>query len=116
MHFMTIGAAHFPFEHGMMMRQSECCADFEVTLETCLRRFPWIDDRPSSATSFDVQAPRPVARFAAHVDGLFYSCPFCLTAFSAARLYDFAFLSLQSRVSRGSEIAHDLFVAGCAFL
>ena len=36
-HFMTIGAAHFAFEHRMMMRQCERCANFEVTLETSLR-------------------------------------------------------------------------------
>jgi hypothetical protein len=94
MHFMAIGAAHFAFEHGMVMRQSERCADFEVTLEACLRRFPWINDRPSSATSFDVQTSGPVAGLAAHVDGFFYSGALCFTAFSAARLYDFAFLSL----------------------
>ena len=34
---MTIGAAHFAFEHRMMMRQCERCANFEVTLETSFR-------------------------------------------------------------------------------
>ena len=36
-HFVTISAAHFAFEHGMVMRQCERCADFEVTLETRFR-------------------------------------------------------------------------------
>ena len=34
---MTIRAAHFAFEHGMVMRQSECCANLQVTLKTCFR-------------------------------------------------------------------------------
>ena len=36
-YLMTIGAAHFAFEHRMMMRQCERCANFEVTLEASLR-------------------------------------------------------------------------------
>jgi hypothetical protein len=36
-YLMTIRAAHFAFEHGMVMRQCERCANFEVTLETSLR-------------------------------------------------------------------------------
>ena len=36
-YLMTIGAAHFAFEHRMVMRQCERCANFEVTLETSLR-------------------------------------------------------------------------------
>ena len=36
-HLMTIRAAHLAFEHRMMMRQCERCANFEVTLETSLR-------------------------------------------------------------------------------
>ena len=36
-HLMTIGAAHLAFEHRMMMRQCERCANFEVTLETSFR-------------------------------------------------------------------------------
>jgi hypothetical protein len=34
---MTIGTAHFAFGDRMMVRQLECRANFEVTLETCLR-------------------------------------------------------------------------------
>ncbi len=36
-YLMTIGAAHLAFEHRMMMRQCERCANFQVTLETSLR-------------------------------------------------------------------------------
>src|SRR6516162_317496 len=114
--FVTIAAADFALRHWVMVRQLERRANFQVTLETGLRRFSWIYDGASAASGFDVQAPGSVARFAAHVRDLFYSCALCFTAFSAARLYDFAFLCLQSRVSSGSEIAHDLFVARRAFL
>ena len=69
-YLMTIGAAHLAFEHRMMMRQCERCANFQVTLETSLRIFPRIDDRVRRATAFNVQTSGPVARFAAHVRGL----------------------------------------------
>ena len=36
-YFMTIRATHLAFEHWMMMRQCERCANFEVTLEASLR-------------------------------------------------------------------------------
>jgi hypothetical protein len=36
-YLMTIRAAHLAFEHWMMMRQCEGCANFEVTLEASLR-------------------------------------------------------------------------------
>ena len=36
-HFMTIRAAHFAFQHRMVVRQCERCANFEVTLEASLR-------------------------------------------------------------------------------
>jgi hypothetical protein len=95
--FMAITAAHLAFQHGMMMRQLERCANLQVTLETSVWRLSRIDDRARAAASFDVQTPRTVARFAAHV--------FCIFPFR-----------LQSRVSGCPEIAHDLFVACCAFL
>jgi hypothetical protein len=57
-----------------------------------------------------------VAGLAAHVYGLLYSCALCLTAFSAAFVYNFTCFSLQSRVSGCLKVAHDLFVAGFAFL
>src|SRR3954464_6056837 len=43
--FMAIAAAHLPLEHRMMMRQLERRANFEVTLETRVRRLSRIDDR-----------------------------------------------------------------------
>jgi hypothetical protein len=81
----------------MMVRQLELSAHFEVTLETSLRRLPRIYDRASPAASLNVQTPRAMARLAAHV--------LCVLSFR-----------LQSRVRRSAEIAHDLFVAGSAFL
>ena len=36
-YFMTIRAAHLAFEYRMMMRQCECCANFQVTLKASLR-------------------------------------------------------------------------------
>ncbi len=90
---MAIGAAHFAFQHRMMVRQLELCSHFQVTLETGLRVFPRVDDRVRRATALHVQTARPVARLAAHV--------LCVLS-----------LCLQSRVRRCSEITHDLFVAG----
>ena len=93
---MTIAAAHLAFEHWMVMRQGKRCANFQVTLETRLRRFSRIDDRACSAASFDVQTPRPVARLAAHV----------------LRVFTFCF---ESRVSGRSKIPRDLLVTCRAF-
>jgi hypothetical protein len=86
--FMAIGAAHFAFEHWMMMRQRECRANFQVTLKTSLRRFFWVDNRTSAATGFDVQTPGPVARLAAHVRNLLPSFAALFAALSAALTYD----------------------------
>ena len=36
-HFVTIGAAHFAFRHRMVVRQLECRANFQMTLEASLR-------------------------------------------------------------------------------
>jgi hypothetical protein len=94
---VTIAAAHFSFQHRMMMRQLECRANFQVTLETSFWRLARIHDRTSPAAGFNVQTPGAVARFATHVLGIF---PFCL----------------QPRVRRSAKVAHDLFVAGSAFL
>ena len=94
---MAIAAAHLAFQHRVMMRQLKRCANVEVALETGVRRLSWIDDRASAATGLNVQTPGPVTRFAAHVLGV---VPFCLEA-----------------CMRGCpKVAHDLFVAGCAFL
>jgi hypothetical protein len=43
------------------MRQLECRANFQVTLETGFRRLSWIDNRASAAASLDMQTPRTVA-------------------------------------------------------
>ena len=51
----------------------------------------------SSAAGFNVQTPRAVARLAAHVLGVLTFC-------------------LEPRMRRGAKVAHDLFVAGPAFL
>jgi hypothetical protein len=95
--FMAIATAHLALKHWMMMRQLECRADFQVTLETGVRRLSRIDDRARTAASLDVQTPRPVTRFAAHVLGIFS-------------------FRLEASVSGCPEVAHDLFVACCAFL
>ena len=68
-----------------------------MALETRFRRLFWIDNRTSSAARFDMQTPWAVARFAAHVFGVL--------AFR-----------LEASVSGCPKIAHDLFVAGRAFL
>jgi hypothetical protein len=107
---VTIGATHFAFQHRMMVRQFELRAHFEVTLETSFRRLPRIDDCTRSTAGFNMQTPRSVARFAAHVDGLLYSyAALCPTAF-----YHFSFCSLQSRMRGGAKVAHNLFMAGRA--
>ena len=95
--FMAIAAAHLAFKHRMVMRQGERCANFQMTLETGVGRLPRIDDRACSAASFDVQAPGSVARLATHV--------LCVVA-----------LRLQTRMSSRPEVAHDLLMAGRAFL
>ena len=108
---VAVGTAHLAFGHRMMMRQLERRANFQVTLETGLRRFSWIDDRASTASGFDMQTPGSVARFAAHIRDLFWS----FAALCAGLTYHGLFC-LQSRVGGCSEVAHDLFVTGGAFL
>jgi hypothetical protein len=94
---MAITAAHLAFQHRMMVRQLECRANVQVTLETSVRRLSRIDDRARFAASLDVQTPRSVARLATHV----------------LRIFPFG---LQSRVRGCPEVAYDLFVTGRAFL
>jgi len=94
---VAIGAAHFAFQHRMMVRQLELCPHFQVTLETGLRIFPRIDDRVRRATALDVQTARPVARLAAHV--------LCVLSFCH-----------QPGVRCCSKITHNFFVAGPALL
>ena len=77
------------------MRQCECCANFQVTLETGFGRLSWIDDRTSAASRFDVQTPGPVAGFAAHVRNLLWS----FAALCAGFTHDDSLFS--SAVARG---------------
>jgi hypothetical protein len=67
---MAIGAAYFSFEHRMVMRQIEFRADLQMTLETGRRRFSWINDLVTVATTLNVETAGTVARFAAHVLGI----------------------------------------------
>ena len=94
--FVAITAAHLAFKHRVMMRQLECRANLQVTLETSVRRLSRIDDRASAAAGLNVQTPGSVARLAAHVLGIFSFC-------------------LQPRVSGCPEVTDNLFVACCAF-
>src|SRR4029453_15873666 len=66
---MTIRAAHFAFEHRMVMWQREPGANFQVALEAGFRRLARIDDGTSPAASLDMQTPWAVTRFAPHVYG-----------------------------------------------
>ena len=93
---MAIAAAHLAFWHRMVVREGERCANIQVALETSVRRFPRIDDRPSATAGLHVQTPRSVTRLATHV--------LCVFAFC-----------FQSRVGGCAEVAYDLFVAGRAF-
>ena len=94
--FMAIAATHLALGHRMMMRQLERRANFQVTLETSVRRLSRIDDGASAAAGLNVQTPGSVARLAADV--------FCVFPFR-----------LESRVSGCPEVTDDLFVACCAF-
>jgi hypothetical protein len=69
-YLMTIGAAHLAFEHRMMMRQCESCANFEVTLEASFRRLSWIYDGAGAPACLHMQTPWTMARLAAHVRDL----------------------------------------------
>src|SRR5215467_1666354 len=94
---MTIAAAHLAFEHWMMVRQGEGCANVQVALETSFWRLSWIYDRAGAPACFYVETARPVTRFATHVLGVFTFC-------------------LQSCMGGRAEIPHNLLVACCAFL
>jgi hypothetical protein len=109
--FVTIAAADFALRHWMVVRQLERRANFQVTLETGLRRLFWIDNRTSAASGFDMQTPWAVARLASPVHGLLWSF-----AALCAGLTHHDLFRLQSRVGSCSKVANDLFVARCAFL
>jgi hypothetical protein len=63
---VAINAAHLVLKHRMMMRQLELGADFQMTLETGLRRFQRVNDGASAATRFNVFATGSVAGLASH--------------------------------------------------
>ena len=63
---VAITATHLPFQHRMVIGEVELPALVEVTLETGLRRLSRIQDRVVRAARFVVNAPRPMARLAAH--------------------------------------------------
>jgi hypothetical protein len=96
MRIVAIAAAHFSFQHRMMMRQLELRPRFQVTLETSFRRLPRINDRVRRAATLDMQTARPMAGLAAHVLRVLTLCH-------------------QTRVRRCSEVAHDFFVASLTF-
>ncbi len=58
---MTIRATHLSFEHWMMVRHFKSRADFEVALETGVRRSSRINNFALIATSGDMEASRAVA-------------------------------------------------------
>ncbi len=51
---VAIGAAHFAFQHRMVVRQLKLRPHFQVTLETSFRRLTRIDDRVRCAAAFNV--------------------------------------------------------------
>lgn len=70
MRIVAIGAAHFTFHDRMTVRQLELGAHFEVTLKTGIRRAARVDDGASRTAALDVEAARPVTRFAPDVLGV----------------------------------------------
>ena len=91
MRVMAIRAAHFAFQHRMMVRQLELCPHFQVTLETSFRRLAWIDNSVCRAAAFYVQTARPVTSLTANILRVLSFCP-------------------QSRMRRCAEIARDFIV------
>jgi hypothetical protein len=63
---VAIDTAHLAFQHRVMMRQLELGPDFEMTLETGVRRLEWVNDISSAAAGFHVFAARSMTRFASH--------------------------------------------------
>jgi hypothetical protein len=54
MWIVTIGAAHFAFQHRMVVRQLELRSHFQVTLETSFGRLTRIDNRVGCTTTLDM--------------------------------------------------------------
>ena len=67
---VAIRAAHFAFEHGMMVRQLKLRTQIQVTLKTGVRRFARINDLTLLAAGLNVQTSRAVTRFATDVLGV----------------------------------------------
>ena len=97
MRIMAIDATDFPFHDRMVMGQLEVGPHFQVALETGLRRFARIDNRLAATAALNVQASRPVTRFATGVLGIL------------SRRF-------QPGVRGGGEITGDRLVAGRASL
>jgi len=91
MRVVTIRAAHFPFQHWVVMREFEFCPHFQVALETSFGRFARVHDGVEAAAALDVKTARPVARFTTHVLGVLSG-------------------GLEAGVSRGRKVARDLLV------
>jgi len=89
---VTIGAAHFAFQHGMVMRHFKSGPHFEVTLETRVRRPARIDNLGFISAAGDVETPGAVAGFAPHFLGIIAG-------------------GFQARVSGSSKITGDRIVA-----
>lgn len=61
---VTLNATHFAFDHGMMLRQAEFRADFQMALETGRGILAGIDDEMRAAAGRDVFAAGPMTGFA----------------------------------------------------
>ena len=88
---VAISAAHFAFQHRMVMRQLELCPHFQVALETSLGGLTRIDNSVRRAAAFYVKTSRPVTCFAANILCVFALC-------------------LQSRMRRSTKITRDILV------
>lgn len=88
---MTIRAAHFSFQDRVVMRQFECRAHLQVTLETSFGRFAGVNNGVEAAAALDVKTARPVARFTTHILGILSG-------------------GLEAGVSSGRKVARDLLV------
>ena len=51
---VTVGAAHFAFQHRMMMGQLELRPHFQVTLETSFGRLTGVDNRVGRSATLDM--------------------------------------------------------------
>jgi hypothetical protein len=67
---VAICAAHLAFEDRMMVRHFKSRPHVQVTLETSVRRSPWINDFAFITATRDVQASGTVTGFAAHFLGV----------------------------------------------